>query len=512
MKVLVILLFFLNVTCGLKILGIFHYAMKSHYLIGNSIVNSLLDAGHNVTAITQYKPDKPINNYRVVQLPENLEPLKPPGKTPLDIAGVPPLVFSFYLPFFSYQFTEIDLRSTELIEFLKEDEKFDICIVELFLGEALLGVAEQAGCKIIQYTTFDSYIWSDNMLGNDSPSSYVPHSFLYYSDQMSFTQRLWNSVFTIIDKLNYNVVALNFQKYLYNKYFPNARRSFDEMYKNASLIFINNHVSASFVRPHMPNQIEIGGIHVKPAKTLPIEFQRFLNEAADGVIIFSMGSFLDGTDWKIEQREAFIKTFGKLKQKVLWRYSNETLPENPGNIKIGTWFPQRDMMAHPNVKLFITHGGLLGTTEAIVEGVPILGIPIFGDQKMNMAKTIARGYGLQILVPEITEENLSNKINELLNNPKYNENAKRISKIFNDRPKTPQEEVIYWTEYVARHNGAAHLQAASVNLNFIEFNLIDVYCTILVVLLVAFYVWFKITLAVIRCAFSKRKADKKQTQ
>lgn len=289
-------------------------------------------------------------------------------------------------------------------------------------------------------------------------------------------------------------------------------RSFDEMYKNTSLIFINNHVSASFVRPHMTNQIEIGGIHVKPAKPLPNDFQNFLDEATDGVIIFSMGSFLDGTDWKVEQREAFVKTFGKLKQKVLWRYSNDTLPNNPGNIKIGTWFPQRDIMAHPNVKLFITHGGLLGTTEAIVEGVPVLGIPIFGDQQMNMAKTIARGYGLQILVSEISEENLSNKINELLNNPKYNENAKRISKIFNDRPRTPQEEVVYWTEYVARHHGSKHLQAASVHLNFIEFHLIDVYLTIFVALLAAFYVWFKVMSAFVRCAFQKHKTDEKKTQ
>lgn len=76
MKVLLIFLMLFSVTCGLKVLGIFHYAMKSHYLIGSSIVNSLLDAGHNVTAITHYKPDKPSKNYRVVQIPDNLEPLK----------------------------------------------------------------------------------------------------------------------------------------------------------------------------------------------------------------------------------------------------------------------------------------------------------------------------------------------------------------------------------------------------------------------------------------------------
>ena len=76
MKVLVIFVIFLNATCGLKILGIFHYAMKSHYTIGSSIVKSLLDAGHNVTAITHFKPDKPIDNYRVIQIPDNVEPLK----------------------------------------------------------------------------------------------------------------------------------------------------------------------------------------------------------------------------------------------------------------------------------------------------------------------------------------------------------------------------------------------------------------------------------------------------
>ena len=64
--------------------------------------------------------------------------------------------------------------------------------------------------------------------------------------------------------------------------------------------------------------------------------------------------------WPVEKREAFVKAFGKLKQRVLWKYENETLPNNPGNIKISPWIPQRDILAHPNVKIFITHGGILG--------------------------------------------------------------------------------------------------------------------------------------------------------
>ena len=74
---------------------------------------------------------------------------------------------------------------------------------------------------------------------------------------------------------------------------------------------------------------------------------------------FSIETF-SGKMWPEDKRNAFTKAFGKLKQKVLWKYENETLPDNPGNIKIGSWFPQRDILAHPNVKLFMTHGGLLG--------------------------------------------------------------------------------------------------------------------------------------------------------
>lgn len=199
---------------------------------------------------------------------------------------------------------------------------------------------------------------------------------------MSFKERLWNTVFSFIERGLYHGYYKPKHRQLYKKYFPNAKRSFDDIYSNVSIIFSNSHVSSNTVRPYMPNLIEIAGIHVKPAKPLPQDIKEFLDSAKDGAILFSMGSFIQSKQWPVDKREALVKAFGRLKQKILWKYENETLPGNPGNIKIGSWIPQRDILAHPNVKLFITHGGLLGTTEAIVEGVPVLGLPIFGDQKV----------------------------------------------------------------------------------------------------------------------------------
>jgi len=213
---------------------------------------------------------------------------------------------------------------------------------------------------------------------------------------MSFRERLWNTALSLIERGIYHGYYMPKQRKLYSKYFPNAKRSFDEIYFNTSIFFSNDHVSSSTIRPSMPNTVEIAGIHVKPVKPLPVDIQEFLDSATEGAILFTMGAFIHGKQWPVEKREALVKSFGKLKQKVLWKYENETLPENPGNIKIGSWFPQRDILAHPNVKLFITHGGLLGTTEAIVEGVPILGIPIFGDQKVGNGFSVSFCYESEI--------------------------------------------------------------------------------------------------------------------
>lgn len=236
--------------------------------------------------------------------------------------------------------------------------------------------------------------------------------------------------------------------------------------------------------------IEIGGIHVDPAKPLPNDIKDFLDSAKDGAILFSMGSMLESKMWPDEKREAFVKTFGKLKQKVLWKYENETLPNKPDNVMISQWIPQRDILAHPNVKLFITHGGLLGTTEAMVEGVPVIGIPVYGDQKMNMQKAVSREYGLQICKDDVTEESLTNLLNEFFANPKYAKNAKALSSRFIDRPMKPKETVVYWTEYVHRHKGAPHLKAAGNSLSSIEFLNIDVYANLFIIALIGLFVNF----------------------
>lgn len=89
---------------------------------------------------------------------------------------------------------------------------------------------------------------------------------------------------------------------------------------------------------------------------------------------------------------ALINAFGRLPQRVVWKWDSDTQPENlPANILMATWLPQQDLLGHGQARLFITHGGLLGMQEATYHGVPLLALPFATDQNMNAAKANKEG-------------------------------------------------------------------------------------------------------------------------
>ena len=44
---------------------------------------------------------------------------------------------------------------------------------------------------------------------------------------------------------------------------------------------------------------------------------------------------------------------------ILWKWDEDNIADLPKNVMIKKWVPQQDILAHPNLKLFVTHGGLL---------------------------------------------------------------------------------------------------------------------------------------------------------
>jgi glucuronosyltransferase len=74
---------------------------------------------------------------------------------------------------------------------------------------------------------------------------------------------------------------------------------------------------------------------------------------------------------------------------------------------------------HKNIKAFVTHGGLLGTQEAIYNGVPMIGIPLFGDQYFNVESYAEKNLAVRVDLPTITEASFTKAVTEIINNPIY---------------------------------------------------------------------------------------------
>jgi glucuronosyltransferase len=75
---------------------------------------------------------------------------------------------------------------------------------------------------------------------------------------------------------------------------------------------------------------------------------------------------------------------------------------------------------HRKVCVFLSHGGLLGTIEAVHVGVPMIGIPMYGDQGTNMKMVEAAGMAVILQYHDITKDNVLKAIRTVLDNPRCN--------------------------------------------------------------------------------------------
>lgn len=71
------------------------------------------------------------------------------------------------------------------------------------------------------------------------------------------------------------------------------------------------------------------------------------------------------------------------------------------------------------MKAFITHGGLLSAQEAAYHGVALIGIPIFGDQMLNVKQAERAGYAVVLNYKNLTEASVSWAVTTAVNDKRY---------------------------------------------------------------------------------------------
>lgn len=179
----------------------------------------------------------------------------------------------------------------------------------------------------------------------------------------------------------------------------------------------------------------------------------------------------------------------------IWKFESEPreLPIPPSrNVFIAKFLPQNDILAHPDVKAFITHSGLLSTQEALWYGKPMVAIPFFCDQERCCDKSVRMGLAVKINFRTFNRNEFKNAILNVLENSKFAEKSKETAKLFQDKPQRPLEVALWWIEYVIRNPSAAHLKSQSLRLGWFASSSYDIILSIILIFHLFIYLTFKV--------------------
>lgn len=334
-----------------------------------------------------------------------------------------------------------------------------------------------------------------------SPLSYVPVSGSELHDQMNFLERAKNMLHYLYSVGEHLLFVEPPYTDVFRRHFPPGT-SLLSLQLAADIWLIRTDFVFEFPRPTMPNVIYIGGFQCKDARPLSAELEEFMQSSGEhGVVVMSLGTLVSALPHGVT--EAIAGAFAALPQKVVWRFEGEKPSSLGNNTLLLKWLPQTDLLGHPKTRAFVAHGGTNGLYEAIYHGVPVLGLPLLFDQFDNVHRLKVRGAARVVEAHSLTKEDFLEALTDILETPSYRTNIKRLSRIHKDKPESPMDTAVFWTEYVIRNRGAAHLQSAGFNLSWYTYFCLDIAATVLI--FTCALVW---ALAFLCRAICCRKADK----
>ena len=298
--------------------------------------------------------------------------------------------------------------------------------------------------------------------------SMVPSTVLGYTDKMNFWQRLTNA-FTEISVTTYISASTEYVR----KYAPNKEPLTPiQLWQKASLWFLLDDVSISYPRPSMPNTINMADIMAASPTHLPSQYQQFMDKSPKGAILVSFGSYLehipDGVIHKI------CKAVLKMELKIIWKLHKPELCDYPDKVLAVQWLPQNDLLAHPNLRAFLTHGGFNSIIESVSHGVPMVAMPVALDQPGNALRIVNKHLGKMINLADFTAEELYEALRSTLEDNTIREAVKKASEVLTGKPEKPGQRASFWINHVLKH-GDQHLRTAAYELNVWQFFMVDVF-------------------------------------
>lgn len=186
----------------------------------------------------------------------------------------------------------------------------------------------------------------------------------------------------------------------------------------------------------LPDNVHAVGAIIPPLPEKPDgDLEAWLDSWPSNVYI-GLGTITRLTRAQVEAVVEVARRFDGT-HRVLWKLpesQHHLLPDDdslPGNLRVESWVPsQLDVLAHPHVTAFVTHGGGNGFNEGLYFGKPMVVRPLWADNHDVARRGQDRGVSLTLDDPHaIAAKDLADKLTRVLGDASYHTKAKEFSKL-----------------------------------------------------------------------------------
>jgi MGT family glycosyltransferase len=103
----------------------------------------------------------------------------------------------------------------------------------------------------------------------------------------------------------------------------------------------------------------------------------------------------------------------------------------PASLTVMNWIPSpRALLAHPNVRVFVSHCGINSVQESLAAGTPIVGIPVLADQRDMATRLADAGVGLWLEKTRVTAAALQHAIRRVMDESSFRERIPAVQTAF----------------------------------------------------------------------------------
>uniref|UniRef100_A0A0N4Z9H4 glucuronosyltransferase n=1 Tax=Parastrongyloides trichosuri TaxID=131310 RepID=A0A0N4Z9H4_PARTI len=492
-----------------------------------SVANLLSEAGHDVTLI-QSPMNPAINDNNVkgpkiirpsirnVDLVKGISALERVNKNSWIHDNTNPLDIISELYDLSKWLTsscENTIIDPELTVKMRE-EHFDLGISEFF-APCGLGVLKYFNVKNTITVSSGSYFDCDlNAFGITQPVSQLPTVVAPFPQKMNLMERIIN-FFTLMALKRIQSNSIEMGNKLFDRIYPEGQVDLYKLFQETSFYIVNSDPIINYGAPLVPKVLQLGGFLIPEVKNLSQEMEELLGRRSKNVII-SFGSIAKSSMMTDKMKHNLVRLFEDYPHiTFLWKY-DEDRPEflnRIENVVTFKWLPQIDLLADDRISLFVTHGGMNSMLEASKFGVPMLDIPLFGDQPRNAKVVEELKLGRLISKFDFNDnyDLLKKVFDDLINNEIYMKTTKKTSAMINKRPYNPRQTFIKYVEFASEFGNVPNFSIPNSDIPLWQFYYLDVFGIIgfIIVILVQIYKAINRTIGNLVCS---KKAIKRKDE